>query len=297
MSDEATTIDPASAEVIEVKEAEVVASQSEAKEAVVPDATDEQRTDDEKKHPLAPGGDRFNQIYARAKEDERKLKEQSSELQREREQRIRLEEQLKAKDEAKASQALAQELSWQQLEDLIAEGKTTRAEANQYRENLQAQKNIAEAKKQLAAQLEQDRRAARVQGDLDAYKREVPAILERGTPERQRVEAEYQYMVEVLGYGHGLQTELAATRAALGTIETVKQKKTAAQSARESRETFVETATSGKGTSRPSTDSIKGLTQREKDFYEKEISKGRYSGWDEVKKEVDEYNAIKGIKV
>jgi hypothetical protein len=296
MADEVETIESASPEVVEAAETQVAGSQPEAQESDVQDAVSEQGASDDKKHPLEPGGKRFNEVVARAHKAEDERRELKEQLQREREERIRLEERQKVTEEAKAKTAQAQELSWQQLEDLIAEGKTTRAEANAYRENITQQKAIEAAEKRLAAKLDTDRRQARVQGDLDAYKREVPAILERGTPERQRVEREYQYLVEVLGHSHGLQTELAATRAALGDIDTVKQKKTAAQSARESRETFVETATSGKGISRPSTDSIKGLSQREKDFYEKEISKGRYSGWDEVKKEVDEYNAIKGIK-
>jgi hypothetical protein len=296
MSDEATTIDPASPEVVEAKETQVADTQPQAEESVVQTAADEPGAESEKKHPLEPGGKRFNEVVARAHKAEDERRELREQLQREREERIRLEERQKVVEETKVKTAQAQELSWQQLEDLIAEGKTTRAEANQYRENIAQQKAIAEAEKRLAAKLDTEKRQARVQGDLEAYKREVPAILQEGTPERQKVADEYRYMIEVLGYAHGLQTELAATRAALGTIDTVKQRKTAAQAARESRETFVETATSGKGTSRPASDSIKGLTQRERDHYEREIAKGRYSGWAEVKQEVDEYNAIKGIK-
>lgn len=289
MSDEVATIDPAHAEAVET---EVTQVQAEADQV----SADEQRTSDEGKHPLEPGGKRFNEVVARAhkaEDDRRALKE---ELQREREARIRLEERDKVLEETKAKTTQAQELSWQQLEDLIDQGKTTRADANAYREKIQHDKAVAEAEKRLAAKLDQDRRQARVTGDLDAYKREVPAIMEEGTPERQRVVDEYKYMTEILGYAQGLQTELAATRAALGSIDAVKQKKAAAQTARESRETFVETGTSGKGTISSKGDSIKNLSQREKDFYTRQIERGRYAGWEDVRKEIDEYKSLKGLK-
>lgn len=289
MPDDTTTIDTTSTEVVPDQVAEGDAQ-------VTEDAAHEQRTTDDVKHPLEPGGKRFNEVVARAHKAEDERRALKDELAREREARIRLEEREKVVEETKVKTTQAQELSWAQLEDLIAEGKTTRADANAYREKIAHDKVVAEAEKRLAAKLENDRRQARVVGDLDAYKREVPAILQEGTPERQKVVDEYKYMTEILGYGHGLQTELAATRAALGTIDLVKQKKTAAQTARESRETFVETGTSGKGTPPNKSDSIKGLTPREKAHYERQIERGRYAGWEDVRKEVDEYNAIKGIK-
>ena len=48
-------------------------------------------------HPLEPTGERFKQVWARAKEAERKAEALAAEAQREREARIRLEERAKVK--------------------------------------------------------------------------------------------------------------------------------------------------------------------------------------------------------
>ena len=76
----------------------------------------EEVVEDSKPNPLEPGGDRFKQVWARAKQAEARAAELEAERQREREERIRLEERLKVKEETTKAQP---EYTWEQLEQGI----------------------------------------------------------------------------------------------------------------------------------------------------------------------------------
>ena len=232
-------------------------------------------------HPLEPNGDRFKQVWARAKHAEAERETLRNELQREREERIRFEERLRAKDEQKTSQ---QEYTWSQLEAAIEAGQVTRAWANEYREGIVAKKAREEAIREVESRQQINSRESSVMNEISRYKQLVPEVLQPGTPERQKIEREYAYMVNTLGFKPGTATELAATRAALGDVETVERAAKAKQST--TREPFMETHSSTHKPQQKSSSLVDKLDSRQKAHYEKMISSGRYADWKEVEDEL-----------
>jgi hypothetical protein len=239
---------------------------------------------DESQEPssLAPGGDRFKQVWARAKSAEAKLEAQTAELQREREERIRLEERTKVQAEEKKK--AEPEWNWEQLEGFIAEGKITRAGAAEYREKLVAEKATLAAEQRLEAKLQSTSQQTTVQSEVDRYKRAVPEVMQPGSVERVKVEREYVYLTQTLGYPGTRATELAAMRAALGDPDTVERAAQAKQTS--NKEPFMETHSSSHKPTANGKDLIKGLDDRSRKHYEKMIEHGRYSGWEEVRAEL-----------
>lgn len=225
---------------------------------------------------------RLGQVWARAKGAEAELASVKEQAQREREERIRLEERLKAQEEVK--KATQPEYSWEQLEGFIAEGKISVTQAVKYREDLQKEKTKRETLEALKSEIQVTSHDSTISGELNRYTQAMPEILQNGTPERQKVVREYNYLVKTLKYPETKATELAATRAALGDVETVERTVQAKRSA--PKESFMETHSSTQKPQPKGNDPIAQLTEREKKHYEKMIDRGRYSGWDEVRKEL-----------
>jgi hypothetical protein len=254
--------------------------------APAPDAVVEPIVTEEKEaSPLEPGGERFKQVWARAKSAEAERDRLREEAQREREERIRYEERLKAQEETK--KAAEPEYSWDQLEAAIAEGKITRAWANDYREKLVADKATREAEKRLEQKLASTSQESTVFHELDRYKKAAPEILQQGSEERTKVEREYAYMVQVLKFPPTHATELAATRAALGDLDTVERRVKAKKEA--TKEPFMETHSSTQRPQQKKNDPIAELEKdpRRKAHYEKMIRAGRYpNGWEDVRAEL-----------
>lgn len=235
-------------------------------------------------HPLEPNGKRFKQVWARAKHAEQERDRLREEAQREREERIRLEERLTVKEEAKAKgQPSEQEYTWDQLEQAIEAGQITRAWANTYREEVVAKKAREAALREVEERDKVKTRTLSVQQEIDRYKQIVPDIMRTGSDTRQKLEREYAYMVNVLGMPETKSTELAATRAALGDVTVLERTMKAKQSA--TQEPFVETHSSGK---RPPSQKrlVDSLDERQKAHYTKMIDRGRYANWDEVEAEL-----------
>ncbi len=236
-------------------------------------------------HPLDPDGKRFKQVWARAKTAEQTADALKQELQKEREERIRYEERLKAQDTAR--QATNQpEYTWQQLEGFIDEGKITRAQAQDYREKLVEQRAIEAAEKRLEAKLRTTSSESTILTELERYKKAMPEVEQPGTPEFQKAQREYVYLTQRLGYPPTYQTQLVAARAALGDIDSVEH---TAQTRRTShvKEPYMETQSSGGRPAPKGKDPISTLSAPQKEHYEKMIKSGRYSGWDEVRKEIE----------
>jgi len=231
-------------------------------------------------HPLDPDGKRFKQVWARAKTAEQTADALKQELQKEREERIRFEERLKAQDAAKTA-VNQPEYTWQQLEAFIDEGKITRAQAQDYREKLVEQRAIDAAEKRLEAKLKTTSSESTILTELERYKKAVPEVEQAGTPEFQKAQREYVYLTQRLGYPPTYQTQLVAARAALGDIDSVER---TAQTRRTShvKEPYMETQSSGGRPVSRSKDPITTLSVVEKAHYEKMIKNGRYNGWDDV---------------
>lgn len=228
---------------------------------------------------LEPGGKRFKQVYARAKDAETKL-------QQIREEKARLEGQLEATRTAAAVPESKPEprLTWTQLEAGIAEGKITQAQALDYRDETIQKALEAKFEQKLREDRSTRDRTTTVSGELDQYKQAIPAVLAQGTPERQKVEREFSYLVS-LGYdAKDLRTELLACRTALGDIQQVKERQ-AASGIPSHRGTMQDIPASGKPKTDPK-DPLKTMTGEQRKYYQRMIDKGQYKGWAEVRDEL-----------
>lgn len=248
----------------------------------------------ERRHPLEPGGDRFKEVYARAKraeEEKEALKERLHQAELE---RARLEGERKAAAEAKQQQATEREYSWDELENFIEAGRITRAQANAYKEERIAKRVKADIAAEVDAKLNVNKTVSTINEQLERYKAALPTLMQAGTPERQKYEAEYSYLVNVLGDAPNYATQLKAARAAFGSVETVENAAKTRQATRQERPSFMDTATQKPATPKTK-DPVDTLPQAQKDFYVKLIKAGKfgqYQGvitddhWKEVRKEL-----------
>ena len=251
--------------------------QSEAGEHSGADPVDAQAPqDDAQEHPLEPQGERFKQVWARAKEAERKAEALAAEAQREREARIRLEERAKAKEEAAAAPA-EKEYTWAELRGLISEGKLTLDQAIEYREQVIEKRTERKAQATIDNHLKLNTRESTIDNTLARYRAANPNLVKDGTPEREKLVQEYKYHVEVLGFPATRATELAAARAAFGDVDTLEsQAKLKAKPVE--REAFMETATNQRPAPKKK-DPVAGLTEPQKEFYTKLIKAGRFGSY------------------
>lgn len=236
----------------------------------------------EEPNPLEPGGERFKQVWARAKSAEAEREAARQEAQREREERIRLEERLKAREESPSQQE--PEYTWDQLEAAIAEGRITRQWAQDHREKVVAKRVAKEVLSKVESQTQTLQHTNTVQSEIDRYVMAIPEIKQTGSVERTKIEQEYNYLVGHLGYPPTIATQLAATRAALGSIDTVERTVQAKRSS--TKEPFMETHSSARKPQPVAKRHIDGLDARTKAHYEKMIANGRYASWDEVEAEL-----------
>lgn len=233
----------------------------------------------ESSHPLEPGGKRFNQVYARAKDAEARL-------QSERERAARLEGELEAlkRTPSKPETATPPRYTASQLQAMIDEGKATVGQVLAYQEETLKKELAATVEQKVAETLSTNQRGSTVQTELNEYKTLVPEALQVGTPENQKVLKEFSYLVN-LGYDRNdPRTEVLAARAAFGDTTSLKTK-IAAKAIPTGRDTMQDTTASGKP--KPSEkDPLKDLTARERQHYQHMIDRGVYAGWAEVKEEL-----------
>lgn len=233
----------------------------------------------ENQHPLEPGGKRFNQVYARAKDAEARL-------QSERERAARLEGELEAlkRTPTEPKTATPPRYTAAQLQAMIDEGKATVGQVLAYQEETLKKELAAEVDKKVSETLSTHQRGSTVQTELNEYKTLVPEALQVGTPENQKVLKEFSYLVN-LGYDRNdPRTEVLAARAAFGAVDSLKNK-LSAKAIPTGRDTMQDTTASGKP--KPSEkDPLKDLTARERQHYQHMIDRGVYSGWAEVKEEL-----------
>src|SRR6185295_19665914 len=134
--------------------------------------TDERASEAHEPSALEPGGKRFKQVYARAKDAETKLQQL-------REEKARLEGQLEATRTAPPvhEPKVEPRLTWTQLEAGIAEGKITQAQALDYRDETLRQELESKFEKKLEQERTTRTRETTVVGEVDEYKKTVPNVL------------------------------------------------------------------------------------------------------------------------
>ncbi len=197
-----------------------------------------------------------------------------AELQREREERIRAEERVKATKEPEKVYTRAELLA------AVEAGTISQAQADEI-SLAQAEKKIRqEVSQDVAAQAAQRELIARTNAEMQRYKTLVPDVIRDGTDARARVQAEYSYLIST-GSPAGASTELAALRAAFGSVERLEKR----LSKRSEHETHQESGGRPRGDGGDKAGAKngppKGLPERYVGFYQRQIESGIYKGWDD----------------
>lgn len=233
---------------------------------------------------LTPGiKKRLNQLYARTKGAE-------SENQQLREKTARLEGQLEATRAAPpvTEQKVEPRLTWTQLQAGIDDGKITLAQALDYRDETNQKALEAKFEQRLKEAQTTHSRGTTVQSEIAQYKSTVPGIVTVGSPERVKVEQEFAYLVNSMGYDQkDPRTELLACRNVFGDVKTAQARQTARTTIPE-RETMQDMPSNGKPKPDPK-DPLKTITGEQRKHYQRMIDKGVYTGWGEVRDELKEY--------
>ena len=201
-------------------------------------------------------------------------------LQKEREARIRLEEQVKVKTPEPKKYSLAD------LNKLVDEGQITGEQRDQYFET-QISKTIDERVDTLVSKKEQEReKATRLKTEMDRYKSLIPDVMKQGSEDRQKVTNAFNRLVD-MGSPNDARTELAALMSVYGPVEELEKRKSTMT--RELRDKHQETG-GGKPPEPVSTGMLKTLSPREKAHYESMIQKGLYKDWKDVEEELKHAN-------
>jgi hypothetical protein len=241
-------------------------------------------------HPLAPGGKRFEQIYAQSKQAQRDLAE-------ERERRIAAEAQLQVLAKPQANTDSNKEYTWAELDKFIAEGRITRADAEQHREDVLARKLSTKLRDDFDRETRTASRENTLTQSIVDYIKVAPLLTTPGSVDRQRVDREFDWLASVQGVDTAKITpverkalELTALRNVYGPIESFTKKG----------KTRVETQQEMPGGSPPSNERnpdqaiLDALTKPQVAHYRKMMSTGRYpGGWKEV---VEELKYVPGQK-
>lgn len=230
-------------------------------------------------HPLEPGGKRFNQVYARAKDAELKYHA-------ERERAARLEGELEAlkRQPVTPAQPVEKRYTPAQLQAFVDEGKITVGQVLAYQEETIRQEMERKLDAKLTEKLAGASQQTTLQREINKYRESIPEVEQPGTPERTKLEQEFTYLIQ-LGYDkNDPRTELMAARAAFGDPDLAKQKRQA-KSITTPRETIQDIASNG--SPKPAEkDPLKQLTSEQRKHYQRMIDRGVYKGWSEVKEEL-----------
>lgn len=192
-----------------------------------------------------------------------KQRETEAQLQKEREERIRLEERLKPKETKAPTRA--------ELLQAVEVGQITQAQADDAWERHIRESVRSEITEDLKKYESAKELTTRVKTELDQYTQAYPNVLTHGTEDRSKVEAEFQYL-RARGLPDTQSTELAALRNVFGPLS---RKNDMTQ---QRRETHQETS----GEKSPETQTkTPELPARYKTHYQSMIDKGLYKGWED----------------
>lgn len=234
-------------------------------------------------HPLAPGGKRFEQIYAQSKQAQRENTE--------------LKDRLSAAEARIAAlanpnqNATKSEYSWAELETLISQGRITRADAEAHREDIRTKQIAKQVREEFRNETRTETREQQLDASMGDYFRAVPAALVETSPERARLEEEFDFLASINGVDsnkvEGVQRkalQLNALRNVFGTLDSLKTR---------TAPTKTETHQGLSGGTPPSRSVSKdqailnALSKAQVAHYKKMMSAGRYkNGWADVVKEI-----------
>ena len=222
----------------------------------------------------------------------------AAELQREREERIRLEERERFREAEQRTAQAAKPIKRADLLAAVERAELTQADADEmWREQL-----VQEAEERATARIRQDQRVAQgqqaIMDELSNYRAVVPEAWNPTSPERQKASQEYQRLVQrmtTVGFSvpapntpQALALEAEALRAAFGPLDRLQGAKQHAELTRTTRETHREvggTDVPDHVTSQGKDDPIKSLPPKQRAWYEQKIQQRVYKDWEDVRKE------------
>lgn len=202
-------------------------------------------------------------------------------LEQEREQRIRLEERLKAQDTARV-EADKKAPTTRELDEMVSRGDLTAIQATEYLTKQSEDRAVARALAVAERKSETDRRTQRRESEMRTYAEASPDIMKRGSDVWNKAAEAYQDIVfyngEPTSVEQKLNYELMAVRTTLGSVSALKARKDADTESRANRETYNEV---GNGT-QVKTDSedakISKLTPAQQEYFHRMVNAGRYPG-------------------
>ena len=132
----------------------------------------------------------------------------------------------------------AREYTRVELQGFVEAGRINQNDANSLWDQQLESRVLRNVETKLDKRLDKDSRAVAVQGQVDRYKTLVPDMLLPDSETRQKVEKEFEALVELGQPGHkeqgGLNTELLALRNVFGPAEALRQSRTELQTHQES---------------------------------------------------------------
>jgi hypothetical protein len=236
-------------------------------------------------HPLSPGGVRFDQVYARGKQAER-------DLATEREKRIAAEAKLEALSTRPTTPEASgnEEYSWAQLNEFIAAGRITLADAQAHREGVLRKQLLKEAKAELKHDVSVTDRLNNLNRGFYEYVAAIPSLTNPTSPERLRVEEEFNWLVDAQGVDlrtlkevdrKGL--ELTALRTVYGSVDALKKRSTPVP-ARETHQ-GISGGIPPERKPNPDQDLLNKLDNRQREYYRSKIGT-IYKTWADVVEEL-----------
>jgi hypothetical protein len=245
------------------------------------DETDETPAPGSKVHPLLPGGRRFEQVYAKGKQAEREAQELRERL-------VAAEAKLDLLT-GKTTVEANKEYSWAELETFIQQGRITRADAEAHREEVIERRLSTKIKGDFTNENRQATREQTLTQVRQAYIEAVPAIVDENSPDRQRLDEEFDWLASVQGLDvtkldatQRTALQVNALRNVYGPIDSVK-KRNVAPKVEPSQGTPGGAPPSGNGSRNKDQALLDGLSKQQVTHYKKMMAAGRYAGgWKDV---------------
>lgn len=177
------------------------------------------------------------------------------------------------------------EYSVSELDQAVANGQITQPQRDQIFAQQIERKAMRQATEAAAKVVETQTRENTLDGELQQYASVSRELMQDGSPLRERVAQEFEYLVQ-RGASRDLTTELAAVRAVMGPIERAKQFASArARGADPSMDSYGGRPLTPR--ERRAEDQWGRLDPRQREFYAKHIQSGMYADKAEVLAELN----------
>jgi hypothetical protein len=167
------------------------------------------------------------------------------------------------------------EYSVTELDSFVQAGQITQQQRDQIFAQQVERKAVQTARTEAAQIIEHTTRENSLDSELQQYASHNRELMQEGSPTRQRVAQEFEYLVQ-RGAPRDLSTELAAVRAVMGPIERVRQyAQGRPRNPDMNQDSYGSRAMSPR--ERRVEDAFSRLSPQQKQFYEKHIQSGLYA--------------------